>query len=195
LNDLIGQLQPTIPLLLDNLTATGQVLRIYLPNIRQFLVIFPADINDLTAAGFDSPDYGTVNTAFKLEANSPCTTGYTSTFRQPSDISPKAPPAKEPYCTASHSSQTDVRGIRNDPCPNNPSLRSATAAGCGLVFGTSAVPAGPSGPGGTAGATTYDPSNGLLVGPNGVLYSVGQKSLSGDGPVTLQGLLEETLGD
>ena len=196
LDDLIGQLQPTVPLLLDNLTATGQVLRIYLPNTRQFLVIFPADINDLTAVGFDSPDYGTVNSAFKLEANNPapCTSGYESTFRQPSDTSPRAAPAKEPYCTVSHSSETDVRGVHNDPCPNNPSLRSATAAGCGLDFGTSGAPAGPSGPGGTVGATTYDQDNGLLVGPNGLLYSVGPESLNGDGPTTLQGLLRQTLG-
>ena len=191
LNDLIGQLQPTIPLLLDNLTATGQVLRIYLPNLRQSLVIFPADINDLTAVGYDSPDYGTVSAEFKLQADSPCTTGYPqSRFRQPSDTAREAPPVKEPYCTVAHSSSQQVRGDHNDPCPNNPALRSATASGCGLDFGTAGDPAES---GGTSTAS-YGQGTGLLIGPDGLLYSVGPGSLSGNGPTTLQGLLKETLG-
>ena len=194
LNDLIGQLQPTIPLLLDNLTATGQVLRIYLPGIRQTLVIFPADINDLTAVGYDSPDYGTVNSAFKLEATSPCTTGYQSNMRQPSDIAPKAAPTKEPYCTVSHGSSQNVRSDHNDPCPNNPSLRAATAAGCGLHFGTTGVPVEGSDDTSGASTATYAQGDGLLVGPDDLLYSVGPSTLRGNGPTTLQGLLKETLG-
>jgi phospholipid/cholesterol/gamma-HCH transport system substrate-binding protein len=196
LNDLIGQLQPTVPLLLDNLTATGQVLRIYLPNLRQFLVIFPADINDLTSEYMSSGIPGALNDDIMLEENNPapCTTGYESNFRQPDSTGYKAAPARTPYCTVPHGSDQQVRGSHNYPCPNNPSLRSATAAGCGLDFGASGVPAGGSGSGGTS-AATYDPSNGLLVGPNGLLYSVDRNSLSGDGPVTLQGLLRQTLGD
>ena len=114
-------------------------------------------------------------------------------MRQPDSTGYEAGPAKTPYCTASQSSQQNVRGARNDPCPNNPSIRSATAAGCGLEFGTSGVPAGGSGSGDTS-AATYDPSNGLLVGPNGLLYSVGSQTISGNGPTTLSGLLKETLG-
>ena len=193
LNDLIGQLQPTVPLLLDNLTSVGQVTKVYLPNIQQALVVMPADVNDLTSAIMDSTVPGSTNVNFKLQASNPCTTGYQSTMRQPSDTSPDAAPSKTPYCTASHSSPQDVRGARNDPCPNNPSLRSATAAGCGLYFGTSDVKVGGSGSGGTS-AATYDPSSGLLVGPNGLLYSVGSDTLSGNGPTTLQGLLKQTLG-
>jgi phospholipid/cholesterol/gamma-HCH transport system substrate-binding protein len=198
LNDLIGQLQPTVPLLLDNLTATGQMLRIYLPNLRQFLVIFPADINDLTSEYLTSGIPGAFNNDIMLEGNNPapCTTGYPSksNYRQPDSTGDKAAPAKTPYCTVPHSSDQQIRGSHNYPCPNNPSLRSATASGCGLDFGTSGVPTGSSGSGATS-AATYDPSNGLLVGPNGILYSVGEKSLSGNGPVTLQGLLRQTLGD
>jgi phospholipid/cholesterol/gamma-HCH transport system substrate-binding protein len=166
---------------------------VYLPNIQQALVVMPADVNDLTSAIMDSTVPGSTNVNFKLQASNPCTTGYQSTMRQPSDTSPDAAPSKTPYCTASHSSPQDVRGARNDPCPNNPSLRSATAAGCGLYFGTSDVKAGGSGSGGTS-AATYDPSSGLLVGPNGLLYSVGSDTLSGNGPTTLQGLLKQTLG-
>ncbi|HEX6521046.1 MAG TPA: MCE family protein [Streptosporangiaceae bacterium] len=73
LNDLIGQLQPTIPLLLDNLTSVGEVTKVYAPNIQQGLVILPADINDLISAIDSSPVPGTSNVNFKVEANSPCT--------------------------------------------------------------------------------------------------------------------------
>jgi phospholipid/cholesterol/gamma-HCH transport system substrate-binding protein len=190
LNDLIGQLQPTVPLLLDNLTSVGQVTKVYLPGIRQALVVLPADINDLASAIMTSPVPGTSNVNFKLQETNACTQGYQTTMRQPDSTGPRAAPAKTPYCTAAHSSQQNVRGARNDPCPNNPSLRSATAAGCGLYFGTSGVPAGESG----GGASSYDPSSGLLVGPNGLMYSVGPNTVSGSGPSTLQGLLKETLG-
>jgi phospholipid/cholesterol/gamma-HCH transport system substrate-binding protein len=195
LDNLIGQLQPTVPLLLDNLTATGEVTKVYLPGIQQALVVLPADINDLTAAIMDSSVPGTSNVNFKLELNSPCTTGYQSKMRQPTDTGAESAPATTPYCTASQNSQQDVRGVRNDPCPNNSSLRSATAAGCGLNFGTSGVPAGEggSGSGGTS-AAAYNQDNGLLVGPNGLLYSVGSQTVSGNGPTTLEGLLKETTG-
>jgi phospholipid/cholesterol/gamma-HCH transport system substrate-binding protein len=140
---------------------------------------------------------GALNNDIMLEGNNPapCTTGYESksNYRQPDSTGHEAAPAKTPYCTVPHSSDQQIRGSHNYPCPNNPSLRSATASGCGLDFGTSGVPTGSSGPGATS-AATYDPSNGLLVGPNGLLYSVGAKSLSGNGPTTLQGLLKETLG-
>jgi phospholipid/cholesterol/gamma-HCH transport system substrate-binding protein len=190
LNDLIGQLQPTVPLLLDNLTATGQVLRTYVPNLRQFLVIFPADVNDLDSVITHGKTPGALNTDFRVEGNNPapCTTGYQSTMRQPTDTGPAAPPRLEPYCTTAHGSTQQVRGAHNYPCPNDPSLRAASAAGCGLHFGPSAVPAE------SGSSTTYDPGTGLLVGPDGLLYSVGSQSLNGHGPTTLQGLLQETLG-
>ena len=195
-NALIGQLQPTVPLLLSNLTSVGQVAKVYLPDIQQALVILPADVNDLTSSIMSSSVPGTSNVNFKMQANSPCTTGYSTKMRQPTDTAYKAGPSTPPYCTAPHSSPQQVRGAHNYPCPNNPSLRAASAAGCGLFFGTSGGTPGGSagrGPGGTS-ATAYDPANGLLVGPNGMLYSVGSGTLSGTGPATLQSLLLQTLG-
>jgi phospholipid/cholesterol/gamma-HCH transport system substrate-binding protein len=191
LNDLINQLQPTLPLLLANLTSIGQVTDMYVPNLRQLLVITPAAINDLTAAIMESPVAGASNVDFNLDVNNPapCEQGYDTTMRDPTDTSSVAAPAQAPYCTAAHSSQQDVRGARNDPCPNNPTVESATAAGCGLYFG---------------GYTTADngdtdtgseDSNSLIVGPNGLLYSIGSGTLLGNGPTTLSGLLQQTLGN
>ena len=187
---LVGQLQPTVPLLLGNLTSLGQVLRVYLPNIRATLVILPADIDDVSSI-FQEGQPGIYDAEFFTELNNPgtCQSGYSSAIRQPSDIGYKAAPRLTPYCTAPHNSPLDVRAGRNDPCPNNPSLRAITAAGCGLHFGVTGAP------GESYGGDTYDPGNGLFVGPDGLLYSVGPRTLNGAGPATLQGLLKQTLGN
>ena len=196
-DNLIGQLQPTVPLLLANMTSLGQVSKVYLNNIQQSLVVFPTDVNDLTAAIQDAAVPGTVNVNFKLQADSPCTTGYPNLkMRQPTDTNTVAAPNPDPYCKEGPSGTKNVRGAHNDPCPNNPSVRSATAAGCGLNFGTVDAVDGPSGSGSgtTSGGAGYSPNSGLFVGPNGALYSLGQNSLSGNGPTSLQGLLQQTLG-
>lgn len=203
LNGLVGQLQPTVPLLLANLTSVGQVLGVYLPHVRQLLVILPADINDVTAVVMDSPVPGALNADYLASVGNPpaCEQGYNTPIRDPSDTSAKAPPTPAPHCAVPADSPQDVRGDRNNPCPNNPAVRSATAAGCGLFFGDTAAATGPgktagSAGGGTGGdsAGTYDPTSGLLYGPDGNLYSVGQSTLH-HGPASLAGLLEQTLGN
>lgn len=204
LNALIGQLQPTVPLLLDNLTAVGQVLKVYLPNLRQILVIMPAAINYLTASAVSSSAQvpNSANLDLKSTFNNPpaCQQGYPGpgAVRPPSDTSQAAPPSPTPHCTTPQNSPVGVRGTKNDPCPNDPALRSATAAGCGLVFDSSAVQASAGkqrgGHPATAGAATYDPQTGLFFGPSGVLYSAGAGSVNGKGPTTLGQLLQQTLG-
>lgn len=207
LNDLIGQLQPTVPLLLANLDSTAQVLRVYLPGLRQFLVIFPADLNDLAAETLDTPYPGnSYNADVMMQQNDPpaCTSGYLKPpWRRPDDTAAKRAPDPTPYCAVPHDSVQAVRGAHNFPCPSDPALRSASAAGCGLDFGTpaSASPApdgAPSGRPGRAasgtGSADYDPSTGLLIGPRGLLYSVGPGSRNGTGPTTFAGLLHQTLG-
>jgi phospholipid/cholesterol/gamma-HCH transport system substrate-binding protein len=193
LNDLVGQIQPTVPLLLANLTSVSQVTDAYIPNLKQVLVILPADINDLTDTIDSSPISGTDNVNFKVEADNPCTAGYEQDMRSPSDTSYAAAPNPTPTCAASKSAQVDARGAREDPCPNDPSIRSATAAGCGLYFGDTAE-GGSDGSSSGDSATTYDPTNGLFVGPNDILYSLGSDSVNGNGPTSLNGLLKQTLG-
>lgn len=193
LNDLVGQIQPTVPLLLANLTSVSQVTDTYIPNLKQLLVILPADINDLTSAIDSSPISGAVNVNFKTEAENPCTQGYQQDMRSPADTSHAAAPNPIPTCTAPQGAQVDARGAREDPCPNNPSIRSGTAAGCGLYFGDTAE-GGSSDSSSGDSATTYDPADGLFVGPNDILYSLGPNSVSGNGPTSLNGLLKQTLG-
>lgn len=202
LNSLIGQLQPTIPLLLANLTAVGQVLKIYVPNVRQILVVLPADINYVTASSITSSAQvpHSANLDFKSTLNNPppCQSGYPGpgAMRPPSDTSPAAAPSHTPRCQEPHGSPIGVRDGYNDPCPNNPAVRSATAAGCGLIFQASAAQPEGQRRGGTgvAGASTYDPLTGLFFGPNGVLYSAGAGSIAGTSPSTLSQLLHQTLG-
>lgn len=190
---MIGQLQPTVPLLLDNLTSLGQVSKVYLNNLQQSFVILPADLNDVNAAILNAPQSGEVNVDFKAQADTACTQGYSQKQRSPLDTSYQAAPNPAPYCTAPQSSQMQARGAHNDPCPNNPSVRSATAAGCGLDFGTTdSVDAKGSSSSGTTSAT-YQPGSGLFVGPGGTLYSAGQNTISGSGPKTFAGLLNETV--
>lgn len=197
LDALVGQIQPTVPLLLANLTSLGQVLNVYLPGVRQILVILPAALDNVDAATMDSGIPGATNVDFAATFNNPpaCQQGYHTPVRDPYDTTRLPPPAQEPHCDVPASSSTDVRGDRNDPCPNNPDRRAATAAGCGLYFGDTARASG-SGRGSAAGdsAGTYDPASGLFVGPDGILYSAGAESITGQGPGTLSGLLRQTLG-
>lgn len=200
LNSLVGQLQPTVPLLLANLTAVGQVFEVYLPNVRQILVILPADINDVTAATMTSSVPGSANLDFKATINNPppCQQGFPTGMRPPTDTSRAAPPSPTPHCTAPRNSPIEVRGVRNDPCPDDPAIRSATAAGCGLIFQPAAAGNQSSRShargGQPSAAATYDPGSGLFFGPDGVLYSVGAGSTPGRGPATLSQLLHQTLG-
>lgn len=211
LSALIGQIRPTVPLLLANLTSVGQVLNVYLPNVRQTLVVLPSLANNIDAAVLDSGIPGSANAVFVSQVNSPpaCTKGYNNSPRDPYDTRTIPAPKAQPHCTEPQNSPIDVRGERNSPCPNNASLRSATAAGCGLYFGETAASESPgsgtgasgsssgstsgSGSGGS-GAGTYDPTTGLLVGPNGKLYSAGPGTLNATGPTTLKGLLVQSLG-
>jgi len=203
LDDLIGQLQPTVPMLLTNLTSVGEVAKVYLPNVQEFLIVFPAAENDLESVILNSPKPGEMNMNLLAQVGQPCTTGYpmAGQQRQPTDTAPKAAPTPQPYCTLPHTSQTQVRSAHNYPCPNNPSLRGAFASDCGLNFTSTAAKenesgssGGSSGAAGSTSGAAYDPSTGLLVGPGGLLYSVGANSVNGTGPNTLAGLMHQTLG-
>lgn len=198
LGALVGKLQPTVPLLLANITSLTQVSDVYINGIRQILVIFPAGVNDLTAAIMNSPIKGTANGDFVLTTGKPpaCTKGYTTPVRSPEDTSPAPLPkaGDEPHCDVPTNSAQEVRGAHNDPCPNNPALRAATAAGCGLYFG-GATPATAGTPGGQDSAAASDggTDSGLFTGPGGVLYQAGG-TLTGSAPTTLGALLRQTLG-
>lgn len=147
LDALVAQVRPTLPQLLTDLTSTGQVLRVYLPNIQHTLVVFPAAVAQLTSTsakgalesgGQYPPPVSALG--FKLTFNTPppCTTGFEPDRIPPSDLSNSHPPPTDAYCKEPKDSPISVRGFRNAPCPpSSPAGRGstgATAAACGLQF-------------------------------------------------------------
>lgn len=146
---LLTQVSPTLPQLLNDLVSTGQVFRVYLPNVQQLLVVFPADVADLTnttaAAVQDSGGQYPPPTSmmgFRLTFNQPppCTTGFDPHRVAPSDLSNSHPPPTDAYCKEPKNSSIEVRGDRNAPCPpgspTGPGSTGATAAQCGWHFQT-----------------------------------------------------------
>ena len=141
-NSLINGVRPTVPLLLANLTSTGQVTRVYVPSLAATVVIFEQAGNLVTGATSATPLFGTAKIDFRAQVNNPapCTLGYQQNRRAPQDLSP-AVPGTDNHCKEPPNSDKAVRGARNNPCPAlspRPDGRSDTAAGCGLNFQTPA---------------------------------------------------------
>ena len=140
--DLEDDLRPTLPTLLENLTSSGEVVRVYLPNIRQVVTILSATLNAVSGAIQSSPVPGTTRIDFRAEVNSPpaCTQGFQAQRRSPADLTPTAPGTTN-FCKVPSNSVQAVRGARNEACPPlspRPNGRSDSAFGCGLNFQTPA---------------------------------------------------------
>jgi phospholipid/cholesterol/gamma-HCH transport system substrate-binding protein len=144
---LLTKVRPTLPQLLTDLSSTGQVLRVYLPNIQHTLVVFPAAVAQLTSTsakggletgGQFPPEMSALG--FKLTFNQPppCTTGFDPDRIAPSDLSNSRPPPTDAYCKEPKNSPVAVRGFRNAPCPpgspTGAGSTGATAAACGWHF-------------------------------------------------------------
>jgi len=118
----------------------SQVLNVYVPGLRQMLIVFPALLEAEKSVQPLHPDpkaYVESALSFKLSLNDPpvCTQGFADAGQQrdPGDESP-APLPKDSYCKVAHDDPRVVRGARNDPCPNDAARRGATAIECGLIF-------------------------------------------------------------
>ena len=134
---LVNRLTPSFSLLMANLVSSGEVLNVYVPNIKQLMVIYPALIDRLQGTGLPPNSQGIDKVDIKLNFNDPppCTRGYipASQWRDPADTTRTAtPPAL--HCTLPAAAPESVRGARNLPCPNDGSRRAADPVGCGLVF-------------------------------------------------------------
>ncbi|NUS44714.1 MAG: MCE family protein [Mycobacteriaceae bacterium] len=198
-NSLFQNLSPALPLVLANLTSIGQVTQTYVPGIQQLLVIFPPLIRALMTVGSQDSELLGAKANFAnfpvMNNPPPCLKGFLSAkeWRSPSELSsPQLPP--DLYCKEPHNSVMDVRGARNNPCPNDPSKRAATPRECGLDFtyrppvvGPTSLPSpqageppAPKSSGPTAqpsayerrqDARTYDPMTGIFIGSDGRTYS------------------------
>jgi phospholipid/cholesterol/gamma-HCH transport system substrate-binding protein len=132
---LLDHLRPNVPPLLDNLTVTGNLLRVYLPGIRQTLVIYPAIVaavqSMLTAPGTDP---GTIRVALRPNVGQPptCFPGFLPlTQQRPIPVTtPRASLPHDLYCKAPPPDPRAYRGSRNIPCLNAPGVRAASAEEC-----------------------------------------------------------------
>ncbi|CAJ1581081.1 MlaD family protein [[Mycobacterium] wendilense] len=198
---LFDRVNPTLPVLLANLVSVGEVALTYNAGIEQILVVLPASVASLQAAGIANrdtrQDYKGAYLDFNLNLNlpPPCNTGYLPVQQRRPAAHTDAPdlPEGDVYCRVPQDSQVlAVRGARNIPCLNAPGKRAPTAQLCesdeqyvplneGLnwkgdpnaTLSGQAVPQLRPGQEAPASipAPQYDPATGTYVGPDGKLYT------------------------
>ncbi|GAA1796057.1 MlaD family protein [Actinomadura chokoriensis] len=196
----INQLAPTLPVLLANLTTTGQVISSRQAGLRSLFILYPVTV----AGAFTvTPGDGTQHLGLDLNIDSPppCTEGYEKVkHRWPQDTSRKKP-ALDAGCKAPHDAPTAVRGSRNFPKDEilpYPQVPAGATAGAGFPEGgatgdpkteakgksdakTKAAAAAPTGqvadgrlilsyPSDSVEFAGYDPTTGAVYGPDGKRY-------------------------
>lgn len=196
---LFASMDQSLPLLLANLNVVSKTTAVYLPNLQQVLVIYPRLIDTLlTAVNAGDPRYGpSVEFSLGFQDPPPCTIGYLppSDWRSPAiQTARELPPGM--LCRVPQNSQIAVRGARNFPCVEFPGRRAPTPEECRTGYkpisnrvvpfpngipGLLPAPAGYVTPGtpteNEAGpavyGTTYDPTSGDFIGPDGRTYNAG----------------------
>jgi len=135
---LFQRLQPTLPLLLANLSGLGEVAVTYQPALEQLLVLIPQAVaaaqGSLVANHNTRQDYKGIYLDFNLNLGLPpvCNTGFLPPQQQrvPSDQDYPARPAGDLYCRVPQDSPFNVRGARNYPCLTVPGKRAPTVRMC-----------------------------------------------------------------
>lgn len=139
LRGVVTDVRPQLPKLLKNTTTDTRVLNTYLANLEQILVVYPATVARLQATVNPRAAQGDVQLDLRGNLDTPrhCTAGYlpTGARRAPADASVRDVDGTA-HCAVARSDPSSVRGARNLPCPNNPSLRASLPSGCGLFFGS-----------------------------------------------------------
>ncbi len=135
---LLDRLQPSLPILLQNLVGLDQVGITYNANLEQILVLLPQGISILQGAGLANRNtkqaYKGGYLSFNLNLNLPpaCLTGFLPPQQQrvPTDVDYPPRPEGNLYCRVPQDSPFNVRGARNIPCETKPGKRAPTAAMC-----------------------------------------------------------------
>ena len=195
---LFEDMSDSFPLAISNLSVAAHTQAVYLPNLRQTIVLYPRVLSALiTAINSGSNRHGP-NVNFTLGFQDPptCTVGFmpTDQWRFPSEQDARdLPPGL--LCRLPQDAQAAVRGARNFPCVEYPGRRAPTPEECKTGFvpskrdnvafpnglpGTDlpkqpagrVVPGTPSDydPSPAVYATTYDPQTGQFIGPDGKTY-------------------------
>ncbi|BBY79748.1 MCE family protein [Mycolicibacterium pulveris] len=133
---LMERLNPTVPVLMNNLLGIGELALTYHPGIEQLLVLLPMGVAVMqagTVANQNTPNPGLV-LSFNLNLNlpPPCTTGYLPAQQQRIPTLTDTPdrPVDDLYCRIPQNSWNAVRGARNLPCMMKPGKRAPTAKMC-----------------------------------------------------------------
>jgi len=131
---LLDQVKPTLPVLLANLSALGQILVTYNASLEQLLVLLPPAIASTQAFGLptNNPTGLPVGEfAITLGDPPPCTVGFLppSSWRSPADTTTIDTPDGL-YCKLPQDSPIAVRGARNYPCAGKPGKRAPTVEIC-----------------------------------------------------------------
>lgn len=133
----INQLAPTLPVLLANLTTTGQVVTSRKAGLRTLFILYPLTVGGAFTV---TPGDGTQHLGLALNIDAPpaCTKGYEKVkHRWPQDTSPKKP-ALDAGCKAPNNAPTAVRGPRNfprDAIAPYPRVPAGATAGAGFPEG------------------------------------------------------------
>jgi phospholipid/cholesterol/gamma-HCH transport system substrate-binding protein len=135
---LLDRLQPSLPILMANLTSLDQVGITYRNDLEQLLVLLPPGIAILQGAGLANRNtkqaYKGGYLSFNLNLNLPpaCTTGFLPPQQQrvPTDVDYPPRPPGNVYCRVPQDAPFNVRGARNIPCETRPGKRAPTAAMC-----------------------------------------------------------------
>jgi phospholipid/cholesterol/gamma-HCH transport system substrate-binding protein len=160
---LLDDLDPTIGTLLGNLVTVNGITARRLPGLEQALVVYPM----VVTGGFTVvPGDGTVHFGLVANAGDPPSCNYMAS-------------GQPQRCTAAEQKQgSNVRGAANAPRPGGPDPAAGSGSGTsGSAAGGESAAAGPH----VAG---YDPSTGLVTGPDGLPLQFGgtggQYQLAGD---------------
>jgi len=134
---LFDRLQPTLPVLLANLVAVGQVAVTYQPALEQLLVLIPQGVANLQAgavANLTAKNYKGIYLDFNMSPNlpPPCTTGFlpAQQVRSPSFEDYPDRPAGDLYCRTPQDSIFGARSAKNYPCLTVPGKRAPTVKMC-----------------------------------------------------------------
>lgn len=135
---LLDRLQPSVPILLNNLVGLDDVGISYRSDLEQILVLLPQGISILQGAGMANRDtkqaYKGGYLSFNLNINlpPPCLTGFLPAQQQrvQTDVDYPPRPAGNLYCRVPQDSPFNVRGARNIPCETKPGKRAPSAEMC-----------------------------------------------------------------
>lgn len=133
----INQLSPTLPVLLANLTTTGQIISSRKAGLRSLFILYPVTV----AGAFTvTPGDGTqhLGLALNIDSPPPCTEGYEHVKRRWPQHTGKKKPRLDAGCKAPKDAPTAVRGPRNFPADAiapYPQVPPGATAGAGFPEG------------------------------------------------------------